>query len=109
MGLQHLACQQSLCALTIVNVVPRIAIEAPGVDLAHIWTNAQPLPKLHSPIQTAPRRVTYAIVITFGVPTQAGAFRYKCLLHQAATSRSNLQVHLVRTAEYEWTSALLHA
>ena len=49
MGLQHLACQQSLCALTIVNVAPRIAIEAPGVDLAHIWTNAQPLAQAAQP------------------------------------------------------------
>lgn len=65
-------------------VLPRVAVEAPGVNLSHIRPHLQALVQLHRAVQAAPCAVAHAVHVALGVALQAGALRDEGLLHQTA-------------------------
>lgn len=67
-----------------MDVLPGVAVVAPGVDFLDVRPYLQALVQLHCAIQAAPRGVAHAVLVALRIALQTCALRDKGLLHQTA-------------------------
>lgn len=92
-GLYWVLESKSVCeqGITVSDVAPGVAVDAPGIDLVDVRPQLQGLPLLHSAVHAAARARAAALWATLHVFRQAVALRVElAVLQPACHARSQI-------------------